>query len=100
MEDRSRGYQSSAQPRPPFQNKDRKDKPKSEGKGHDAVLRALQQGQHDVHVVLRSSGETLTGKIVGRDKFTITLKIDGIRVVIYKHAIERFAGEEPVAGAK
>lgn len=63
-------------------------------KGHDAVLRALQNDGRKI-TVFTITGKTFTGKVVGRDKFTITvLDADGIRAVIYKHAIELFFGAE------
>lgn len=70
-------------------------------KGHDAILKALQDNGRKVEVRLLS-GEELTGKVVGRDKYTITLLVENAfacekprRHVIYKHAIEQFIGEEP-----
>lgn len=70
--------------------------PRKEGiaKGHDAVLRALQNdGRHITIFTL--SGKTLKGKVVGRDKYTVTVQdADGIRAIIYKHAIELFYGAE------
>lgn len=78
----SRGNSGSAAPR---------------SKGHDAVLNAIQSQERDVVVVLMS-GDEITGKIVGRDKYTITVRDDkGRRQVIYKHGIERFWAEEQAA---
>jgi sRNA-binding regulator protein Hfq len=58
--------------------------------GHDSVIKAI-QAQGRTLTILKTSGEERTGLIVGRDKYTITLKgSDGIRRVIYKHAIEEF----------
>lgn len=74
--------------------------PANAAKGHDAVLHALQKDGRVIHITLMS-GERLEGKIVGRDKFTITvLSQMGIadttlrRQVVYKHAIESFWGDE------
>lgn len=59
-------------------------------KGHDSVLKAIQNRGTKLHVQLMS-GETRVGLIVGRDKFTVTLLCeDKTRRVIYKHAIEEF----------
>lgn len=68
-------------------------------KGHDAVLKALQDSGRTCTIVKASSGDKLVGKIVGRDKFTITLLVEGVRRVVYKHAIEEFFGEEAPAQA-
>lgn len=62
-------------------------------KGHDAILKDLQDSKKDVLVAMLS-GETETGKIVSRDKFTITVQKNngtGHRITIYKHAIESFS---------
>lgn len=66
-------------------------------KGHDTVLGAIQNGGRSITVEL-ISGEVVTGKLVGRDKYTVTVRPENtqnIRKVIYKHAIESFYGEEP-----
>lgn len=63
-------------------------------KGHDAILKRLQDGRDDVEVIL-TSGSSLVGKVVARDKFTITVDESGTPWTIYKHAIARFA---PVKG--
>ena len=40
-------------------------------------------------------GSEITGKLIARDKYTITLLVDGVRrVTIYKHAIESFEPTE------
>lgn len=73
---------------------------KSMAKGHDAVLKALQDGGRKITITL-ISGETVEGKITGRDKFTVTVLTSvGRREVVYKHAIEKFFGEEPTAPAQ
>jgi sRNA-binding regulator protein Hfq len=83
-------------PRPGFERSDKKPK------GHDAVLKALQDSGRQCTVVTLS-GETFFGKVIGRDKFTITLLVTAsptdigpelIRRVFYKHALEQFYGEE------
>lgn len=62
---------------------------KFQAKGHDAQLQDAQMSGKEVIVTLLS-GESLTGQIVKRDKWTITLRefeaID--TVIVYKHAIE------------
>jgi sRNA-binding regulator protein Hfq len=88
-------------PRPGFRREERRPSgPKIGPKGHDAVLKALQDSGRLCTIVKASSGDKVVGKIVGRDKFTITLLVDGVRRVIYKHAIEEFFGEEAPATAQ
>jgi sRNA-binding regulator protein Hfq len=74
------------------------DRPKPVVKGHDAVLKALQDSGRQATIVTLA-GEKFVGKIVGRDKYTITLLVvegsNAIRRVFYKHALEQFFGEEP-----
>lgn len=87
-------------PRPGFRRDSRQGGPggqKPTPKGHDAVLKALQDSGRECTIVLASSGNKVVGKIVGRDKFTITLLVSGVRRVIYKHAVEEFFGEEAPA---
>lgn len=70
-----------------------------QAKGHDAVLKAIQTQERQV-AVRAQSGETYRGLIVGRDKYTITVKgSDGVRWLIYKHAIEALSASELPAGA-
>jgi sRNA-binding regulator protein Hfq len=67
--------------------------------GHDSVLRAIQNQGRATHVILLS-GDELHGPIVGRDKFTITLRIDTNppqRRLIFKHAIEQLWADETPA---
>lgn len=59
-------------------------------KGHDAILKALQDSKATVTIVTSGGGDEFTGTIFGRDKFTITLLVDGVRRVFYKQAIEQF----------
>lgn len=66
---------------------------KKKPKGHDAVLGALQESGRTTTIVT-IAGEQFTGKVFGRDDYTITLLIGSSRIVFYKHAIERFYGEE------
>jgi len=60
-------------------------------KGHDAILKELQESGAQVQVIM-SHGESLFGKIVARDKFTVSLLLSTSDYprVIYKHAIESF----------
>jgi sRNA-binding regulator protein Hfq len=68
-------------------------------KGHDSVLKAIQNRNQVLHV-MKLSGEESSGLIVGRDKYTVTLKdAQGIRRVIFKHAIEEFWTTETVTPA-
>jgi sRNA-binding regulator protein Hfq len=97
----SRAQQSLTQPRPhnatsraPREGNGARSERQSAG--HDAVLKALQFDSRTITVILLS-GDAVIGKLVGRDKFTVTVQgPDGIRRVIYKHAIEQFHGEEKV----
>lgn len=59
-------------------------------KGHDAILKDLQDNKHTTEINL-ISGEAYKGAtILARDKYTITIGVGGNRVTIYKHAIESF----------
>lgn len=72
-------------------------RPAFTAKGHDAILKRLQDGKEDVIVVM-ISGDRIAGKIIARDKFTITLNVKDdeegsekeVDVTLYKHAIESF----------
>jgi sRNA-binding regulator protein Hfq len=65
-------------------------------KGHDAILAELQERR--CQVTIFAGGEELTGRIVGRDKFTIVVEPRDVAqteppiksLVIYKHAIDWF----------
>ena len=59
-------------------------------KGHDAILKSVQDKQGIITVVLGTSGDVVTGALVARDKFTITIRTTSHVVTIYKHAIEMF----------
>src|SRR5260370_42175675 len=70
-------------------------------KGHDVILKAMQDNAQIATIVTASDGEAFVGTITGRDKYTITLMTDHptdkskkIRRVFYKSAIEQFWGEE------
>lgn len=76
-------------------------------KGHDAILAKLQETNQAVDFTI--AGESFPGRIIGRDKFTITaqpLHREGLDsawvdssnsepVTFYKHAIESF---QPMKG--
>ena len=63
-------------------------------KGHDAILKSLQDGEQLITITTMGDGTEWTGKMAARDKYTITIQLDsGIRKTFYKHAIESF---EPV----
>lgn len=60
-------------------------------KGHDAVLKHLQDTGALIDLYLISTDDAVRGKIVARDRFTITLVSEtGSRRVYFKHAIESF----------
>lgn len=60
-------------------------------KGHDAILKELQDSGATISVALLGDGSEIIGKLVARDKFTLTvLTAAGSRRTIYKHAIESF----------
>jgi hypothetical protein len=42
-----------------------------------------------VHVVFRGDTESLTGRLLGTDRYTITVEHeDGHKILVYKHAID------------
>ena len=60
-------------------------------KGHDAILKSIQDANGWVAIqTLHGDGPT-RGRLVARDKYTITIETAALeRVTIYKHAIESF----------
>lgn len=59
-------------------------------KGHDAVLQRLQEQGSEVEV-RTNGGEVYVGKLVARDRFTMSVQLPaGKRAVIYKSAVEAF----------
>ena len=64
-------------------------------KGHDLILKNMQDDpKAKIKVTLAGDGAEVVGRLIARDKFTITvLTADGRRRTLYKHAIEGF---EPV----
>lgn len=73
---------------------------KAKPKGHDGYLADLQETGAIVTFSMMSDGSTVTGKIIARDKFTISIQeqihkdgvpeFDKVPRVIYKHGIEQF----------
>jgi hypothetical protein len=64
-------------------------------KGHDSILKEAQDAKGDLRIITMSDGAEHVGRMVARDKFTITIeieKLDGstVRRTFYKHAIESF----------
>lgn len=66
-------------------------------KGHDAILKDAQDARGLLRIITMSDGANHTGKMVARDKFTITIEIPidadtgtSVRRTFYKHAIESF----------
>lgn len=60
-------------------------------KGHDAILKRMQDNGGRISVTAMGDGARTAGKMIARDKFTITLKTDeGREITFYKHAIESF----------
>lgn len=65
-------------------------KAKFVAKGHDAILKAGQDSGSNINI-MTTGGLEIVGKLVNRDKFTITVEYhDGGRATVYKHAIESF----------
>jgi hypothetical protein len=74
-------------------------------RGHDAILKAMQDNRQNATIITAGDGAKFKGVITGRDKFTITLKTahpdaeraakgETILRVFYKSAIEQFYGEQ------
>jgi sRNA-binding regulator protein Hfq len=61
-----------------------------QAKGHDAVLKAAQDRAATVTLTL-TSGVEVTGLIIARDRYTISIKPkDSDTVIVYKHFIGMF----------
>ena len=68
--------------------------------GHDTVLRAI-QNKGAMITIKFLSGETMSGTLVARDSYTLTVRTpNDVRNVLFKHAIERFSGEESSVDTK
>lgn len=67
-------------------------------KGHDAILKRMQDTSEEF-VVRLNCGRAVIGKLVARDKFTITIKPHDSTgaVTIYKSAISAFGPEDAMA---
>lgn len=66
-------------------------KPPMVAKGHDAILKGLQDARSTVVVNLISTDVPTIGQLVMRDRYTLSVRIkDGRILTIYKHAIESF----------
>lgn len=60
-------------------------------KGHDAILKGLQDRSAFIEIYPMCSDEPIIGKMINRDRYTITVELaNGQRRTIYKHAIESF----------
>lgn len=71
----------------------------AKAKGHDVVLAAIQDKGRDINIQLLS-GEKIVGKVVARDKFTISIEqAGGTTYVVYKHAIETFWSDRDASPA-
>lgn len=71
-------------------------KPKFVAKGHDAILKNAQDAGEQIEIIAMS-GDVIVGKILNRDKFTVTILQDsGKKRTIYKHGIESFSIEKAV----
>lgn len=67
-------------------------------KGHDAILKGVQDVGGRVIITTMGDGTEHIGKLVARDKYTITIFTDGgSSKTFYKHAIESF---EPLITAQ
>lgn len=63
-------------------------------KGHDAILKGVQDSKGNVIITTIGDGTEHFGMLIARDKYTITIKLEsGSTKTFYKHAIESF---EPV----
>jgi sRNA-binding regulator protein Hfq len=70
-------------------------------KGHDAQLQDAQFSNREIRIMTISGVETV-GKIIRRDKFTITMEVTmgedtGAHEIFYKHAIESVQIKKPTA---
>ena len=75
-------------------------------KGHDAVLKRIQESGEQVELILMS-GDTVSGTIFARDKYTVTIawttngqNAEDMHSIIYKHAIESIVTKAPTKQAE
>lgn len=60
-------------------------------KGHDAILKGLQDRGATIEIYPIGYDGKIVGKMINRDRYTITVELaGGQRRTIYKHAIESF----------
>ncbi len=63
-------------------------------KGHDAILKSVQDNRGAVIITTIGDGTEHGGILIARDKYTITIKTDsGGSKTFYKHAVQSF---EPI----
>lgn len=72
-------------------------KPAFQAKGHDAVLKSVQDRQTPVKFTIQ--GQEKVGIIVARDRYTISIIFEGedSATIVYKHAISM---AKPLKGGK
>jgi sRNA-binding regulator protein Hfq len=60
--------------------------------GHDALIESLRHKNTWIHITALDSGDTLSGRLMQSDRFTISYIPDGqeFPTVMFKHAIESF----------
>lgn len=85
--------------RPDYQSRGREGSkpPMKFAKGHDAVLKAAQDSGA-ICLVQPMNGESYSGKVLNRDRYTVTLLVNDRKRVVYKHAVEFFELEEGNVG--
>lgn len=62
--------------------------------GHDAVLNAIQRSGREISLVMMQDGSIVTGKLVTRDQYTLTVQCGTRRQIFFKHALESFYSTE------
>lgn len=83
--------------RPGYGNKTAPARKSFVAKGHDAILKGIQDEGGTIVITTLADGGVIRGKLVARDKFTITvLRDNGRKTTIYKHAIESFESANTV----
>jgi sRNA-binding regulator protein Hfq len=91
-----RPYEGNAERRP-FDQGAAPRKPSMIAKGHDAILKSLQDRSATIEIYPMHCADPIIGKMINRDRYTITVELDtGARRTVYKHAIESF-GEAAAA---
>lgn len=59
-------------------------------KGHDAILKKVQDSGGNIGIMPMNGDRLIVGKLIARDKYTITMLTAGREITFYKHAIESF----------